>query len=527
MRPVEVFEITPMFGQLSDKFEAIAYVLLVLFLIIVIGIHALKTFSSINLETKLYNFLIAIVLISAWPIILFALKDFVDRFNGFLVHEVFNIKWVGEEGIAPLNQLKEAWNNFGNNVFTWPLKTLNLVAIVALLVSREVIHGLFLVFFFFLAVLGPLIIAKTTLVDEVDGFIDLIRESITLLLWQTTYVIILGLLYVESETGPYIFTNESNVLLQSVKILGIVILTFLIPTITRKYGNHLGTSFVPLVAHYGGVALAAGAVGRFFHAGGKLVHLGGLAQIGARLQSGQSRAESGGKWGSVHGNNELQPARGTSFVSRPLFSPFESEPSLPVKMDTPSGSPLLLSMEKISAPLDIETSAPVRKAKKAEVFAGDQKDRFADGVSLQDQPIIWRTEGMGNGLPLPGTESKVPTMGAVLEREAALSEGRKSGRRKLSLQGMKEDLALMRGPKNSQKYNDMEAVGISHDRLTSGDLTVLERYKQELWLFNLKFGDRYDVKGRFVREGGEHPTEEGFKDAFEKMFGHAFEENER
>src|SRR5690606_1633948 len=127
--------------------------------------------------------------------------------------------------------------------------------------------------------LGPFIIAKTVFSDEIDGFVELIREAAVLLLWQTTYVIILGLLNVETRAGPYIITNESNIPIQVGKVFGVIILTFMVPAISRKYANHLGTGLVPHWLALFGMHMGINVVHRLSHSLGRVAHVGHFAHL--------------------------------------------------------------------------------------------------------------------------------------------------------------------------------------------------------------------------------------------------------
>lgn len=502
MRAVEVFKVGEFFENIAGSFESLAYALLILFITIVVGIHALKHFSELNLERKIYNFLIAIVLISAWPVVLFAMKEFIDVFNGFLVFEVFNLDWSTHEGFRPWDQLIRAWEGMGTNVFTYPLKLLNLLALLGLVVSRQVIYGLFLVFFFFLSVLGPLIIAKTVFSDEVDGFVELLQETVVLLLWQTTYIIIIGILYAGQSAGPYIITNESNILLQSAKAFGIVILTFLIPTITRKYGNHLGTSVIPAGLHYLGVALTAGAVGRVAKSAGRAVHLGGVVQLGARLR------EHAGGFHRHFVTGPSEPGEDASEQNLERRTPRQLPELLPAA-ETPSNhepSPPFKSAKVLTH--EVASLEKTKGFKRREVIETEPQSKPAQDGSSREQRA-----SMLPGLEKTTTESGMPT---AREKEEA-----RDGKLKQedALESLRRKLRLMRGPVSSRKFRDMAKVGIDHNLIESSTRKDLESYKRMLWLFDFAFGDRYNFRGEIVDESKGSPTKGEYERIFKEKFG--------
>lgn len=515
MRSVEVFEIGPFFERVSGSFESLAYILLVLFMIIVLGIHALKHFTELNLETKLYNFLITIVLISAWPIILFAVKDFVDAFNGFLIFEVFELDWEKRDTFVPWTQFKEAWEGFGGNVFTYPLKVLNLIALLGLVVSRQVIYGLFLVFFFFLAALGPLIIAKTVFSNEVDGFVELMQETVVLLLWQTTYVIILGLLYVGGQAGPYIITNQSNVFFQSAKVFGIIILTFLIPPITRKYGNHLGTSFFPVLARYGGIALAASAVGRVFRSAGRAVQLGGVAHLGQELSKAKGRAERLGSWLSLRREEEREPGEGAV------------HPELPIQAHPVRGTFALASTEDEQKQARVKVE--VQKAKAAIHSQASQIQRLRlvidslkQEASSQDKKPLPSPPPPDRGGPPQAEEDSIRVSERVLEPQILAAPEKESQDKKREKQRKLETMEAirkLRGPVGSRKFEDLERVGVRHIHLDESSGAELKKYRRQLWLFDFVFGERYNSKGELIDLELGSPSEKEFKDATRRIWG--------
>lgn len=253
---VNVFPIsTSAFGLRSNWFELFspkliqpAFLVMVLFLVISIGIMAMKRFEDPALVKKLWNFPIIIIAATFWPFIVRSLKDLIDTFNTFLVRDVFQIPWEGF-GYPEVGSI--------SNVFGWSAEAL---ARFMPNLAYWVMYAFFIIFFFFYAVLGPLVIAKGILYDEIDSFLELIKELTVLLLWQTTVVILVAFLLPDIVSGRSFPANpESNFYFLSL-ILGVLI--FFTATITRKFANHLGSTIFTSGFRWGGAMLGIYAFSR-------------------------------------------------------------------------------------------------------------------------------------------------------------------------------------------------------------------------------------------------------------------------
>ncbi|RME14061.1 MAG: hypothetical protein D6797_09695 [Bdellovibrio sp.] len=218
-----------------------AYLLMVLMLVLSIGIMALKRFEHADLEKKLWNIPIILTAVVAWPFLIIGLKSLVDAFNTFLVHDVFQIEWKGFGFVS----LKSPFN-----IFSWSVESL---ARLLPNLSYWLIYSFYIVFFFFYAVLGPFIMAKGILFDEIEAFLELIAEVTILFLWQTTLIIFVAFIMPDIVSGkPFPPHPKENFFFLSI-ILGLMIL--FVPSITRKFGNHLGSSFFPPGIRWGGESL--------------------------------------------------------------------------------------------------------------------------------------------------------------------------------------------------------------------------------------------------------------------------------
>lgn len=258
---VDVFPITThAFGLRPDWFNYFipklihpAYLLMILLLVIAVGIMILKRFEESDLVKKLWNIPVIIVIVSFWPILVLGLKELVDVFNTFLVFEVFQIAWEGF-GFPDVGSVK--------NFIGWSAEGL---ARLLPNLAYWVMYAFYLTFFFFFAVLGPLVLAKGILYDEIQAFLDLVREITVLFLWQTTVIILVAFIMPDIVSGrPFPPNPSSNYYFLSL-ILGIMI--FFTASITRKFGNHLGSALFPQIFKWGGAMIGLTTLARFSSAG--------------------------------------------------------------------------------------------------------------------------------------------------------------------------------------------------------------------------------------------------------------------
>lgn len=235
---IDVFPISASaFGMPTGWFETFAvklirpsYLLMILFLVISVGVMVLRRYENSNLEKKLWNIPIILVAASVWPSLVYGVKDLIDSFNTFLIRNVFHVEWVSF-GFPSMES--------PSNILGWSADS---VARLLPNLSYWIIYTFYFVFFFFFAVLGPFVMAKGILLDEIDVFLELIIELALLFLWQTTLVILVCIVLPEIVSGDSIASySGSNVFFRSF-ILGIVIL--FVPPITKKFATHLGHSMI-------------------------------------------------------------------------------------------------------------------------------------------------------------------------------------------------------------------------------------------------------------------------------------------
>ncbi len=255
-RTVDVFPIsTAAFGFQAGWFEHFspkliypAYLLMVLLLVVSVGMMVLRRFEGVDLEKKMWNIPLLVTVVAFWPFLVLGLKGLIDAFNTFLVRDVFQIPWQGF-GFPEMGGL--------SSIFGWSAE-----AVARLLPNLAfwIIYAFYLIFFFFFASLGPFVLAKGILFDEVESFLELVKELTGLLLWQTTIVVLVAFILPEIVSGqPFPPNPQANFYFLSF-VLGIMI--FFTPSITRKFGNHLGSSFLPPGTTWIGAMLGVSALGR-------------------------------------------------------------------------------------------------------------------------------------------------------------------------------------------------------------------------------------------------------------------------
>jgi hypothetical protein len=249
------------FDLYSTQFIQPSYLLMGLLIVVSVGLMAIRRFENANFEKKLWGVPVIIVAIFMWPSLVLGLKSLIDTFNAFLLASVFRIPWrgfgfpnVGSASIY-LGWSAEGFARLLPNLAYW------------------IIYTFYIVFFFFYAVLGPFIIAKGVLNDEIEGFLELAGELTVMLLWQTTIVVLVAFLMPEIVSGqPFPAHPRTNLYLLSL-ILGIMIL--FVPSLTRKFVTSVGSSFMPLGFRWGGAFLGLTFAAR---AGGSLMGAMGFSQ---------------------------------------------------------------------------------------------------------------------------------------------------------------------------------------------------------------------------------------------------------
>ncbi len=189
---IEVFPIDGVLKDFDTRINQAALTVLVLLFLISLGLYALNRFENFALDTKVYAFVVSAALIGIWPHMIEGIKAMVDALNTFLITRVFADEfgvWRGREMLGGL-----VWSRIHLNVgiFDSVLKVLSILLTFLLDVGQYFLYAFFLVFFFFFKIFGPFVLARGILSDDFSVFRQLLREVTLLFLWQTTFIILVG-----------------------------------------------------------------------------------------------------------------------------------------------------------------------------------------------------------------------------------------------------------------------------------------------------------------------------------------------
>lgn len=189
---IEVFPIEGIFKGFDVRLNQAALGILVLLFLVSVGLYALNRFENFALDSKVYSFVVFAVLIGTWPHILGGIKSVVDALNTFLITHVFADEfgvWTGREMLGRL-----VWSRVHLNagIFDSVLKILAVLLTFLMDVGQYFLYAFFLIFFFFFKIFGPFVLARGILSEDFSVFRQLLREVSLLFLWQTTFVILVG-----------------------------------------------------------------------------------------------------------------------------------------------------------------------------------------------------------------------------------------------------------------------------------------------------------------------------------------------
>lgn len=186
---IEVFPLIGMARELDQNINRAAIYLLVLLFFISIGLFALKRFEGFDAEGRINQFIVLGVFIGLWPQVMHGMKELVDAFNTFLIREVFALDWTGFEAIGNL-----IWEKvkFETRITDILFSSLAKILAYGLDLARLFLYYLFVLWFFFYKLMGPFILARGVLSDNLSVLKELLTEVCILLLWQTTFVFLLG-----------------------------------------------------------------------------------------------------------------------------------------------------------------------------------------------------------------------------------------------------------------------------------------------------------------------------------------------
>jgi hypothetical protein len=189
---IEVFPIDGILKDFDARLNQAALMILVLLFLVSLGLYALNRFENFVIDSKIYSLIVFAVLIGLWPHILQGIKSLVDALNTFLITSVFANEfgiWRGRETLGGL-----VWSRISLNVgiFDSVLKILSVLLTFLLDVAQYFLYAFFLVFFFFFKIFGPFVLARGVLSEDFSVFRQMLREVSLLFLWQTTFIILVG-----------------------------------------------------------------------------------------------------------------------------------------------------------------------------------------------------------------------------------------------------------------------------------------------------------------------------------------------
>lgn len=273
---IEVFQLSNYFNLqqvvgYASSLGPVSLQLLILFLIISIGIYALKGLEGMDLEGKVMNFVICAILIVIWPLLVVQMKDLVDQFNTFLIVDVFRFQnWQPDSLTQVLQRAFEAsvpTKLVNGGILDKVLSVVgmpfflgvNVIVSSLLVASRKIIEIFYVIFFFFYVALGPIVIARAIFSDHLEAFFELIQQFLVLMFWPTTYVVLMAFINKAAITGGALSGAEISSLGELIQALALAIaaigLVAFVPTITKKFAIHVGASIVSPLLRWTGIAL--------------------------------------------------------------------------------------------------------------------------------------------------------------------------------------------------------------------------------------------------------------------------------
>jgi hypothetical protein len=248
------------FESYSNQFIQPAYFIMALLIVVWVGLLALRRFEDAHFERKIWGVPVIVVAIFVWPSIVLGIKSMVDTFNTFLLARIFHIPWHGF-GFPEVGS--------PSNILGWSAE-----ALARLLpnLSYWLIYSFYMIFLFFYSILGPFIIAKGILSDEIEAFIEMVGELTVIIFWQTTLVLIVAFIMPEIVSGTAFPANPRPNFYFLSFILGVMIL--FVPPMTRKFVVSISSAFMPSGFRWGGAFIGIGLVGKL---GGSMLGRMGMA----------------------------------------------------------------------------------------------------------------------------------------------------------------------------------------------------------------------------------------------------------
>jgi hypothetical protein len=497
---IEVFPLNDYFLHVSEKLVPVATPLLILFFMMSIGIFALRAFEGMQLESKVFHFVVSAILIGMWPQLLMGLKTLVDGLNTILIQSIFGMDWKDGVGASLSEQLASNFD-FGADFWNYHLRVIHFFLMLGVIASRQIIYWLFVVFFFFYAALGPLVIARGVFADELGVFLELIKEITVLLLWQATYVAVVGLVDKSIGSPESFVHSRDSTFLEIGRGLALIVLTLFVPALTRKFASDITAA--PVLAGFrgGGIALGLATV---VNATKTVSSLARAAIPGASVASaahgtiGQTIKHRADKFAEF-----VERSRHHGKLHRAEKEAEQAHEQLEyVLQETHKHEH---EAEHIAAEVehDIHTSHPeahmhLDESHEHEMHVKIEEEHHAETAhhiakETEHKHHVEINEEIKK--PKQSMLSKFLWGTKILEEE---SPDKKRIR-------IRREILSKRGPYDTDKYNDLAALNVNHEEFFSTSMEILEAYARQVDLFHHRFGWLYDYKGNFVGEENQRP----------------------
>lgn len=498
MDGIDIFPVADKVIEISRKLQGVSILLVEFFLIVFIALAAIQRMDDTGWSNKLWNIAVTLVVIASWPTIVLALKEVVDAFNYFLVRDVFEMEWRAAFVEPSFMQLIDAWARLDIQTGSILMQILNFIAIIFLVVARFIIYGLYWVFLFFLIALGPLILAKGVLMDEIEALKELLKETLILLLWQTTYVVIFGLLEANYFSEYRIVGQGENPFVEFGKVIALAVLTLFVPTITRKYANHLGTPFFPVGLRWGGAFLGLTLLGRGMGIGRRALGFAGGHGVFAAFRHRALHLEEVFERGrhqrhTIHLEQQIRRLKHElAHKSKEGGGP---EDKLTLSVRGIEHHPL--EAKKLE-PKKLESKIPSRPPHPR---MKTPKQLVSKKTTPKPSPASFQI----SQTPLPKIIEKTPLKSRIEAKDLKKKEAKRKETEETS--HIKQRVRLLRGRQDSDKFQDIHNLGIPIEwENENPDLYLLF-----LEYFNIYYGQYYSLDGKWIAEDQTPPKYSDFK----------------
>jgi len=187
--PFKVFPTEGLLRNIDVGITHAGLTVLAICFLIALACAALDRFQNFSLDSKVQNLFVLAFAVGLWPLLMDSIGGLVDLLNGFLIRilGVEDLQHIDDAGAYLAGVILDG--KFPSGIFTSILvKIVSFIFIVA----KQFLHWIFLIFYFGFKILGPLIIGRCILSNDLTAFKALLSEVSILYLWQTTFVLLIG-----------------------------------------------------------------------------------------------------------------------------------------------------------------------------------------------------------------------------------------------------------------------------------------------------------------------------------------------